>query len=353
MPVTTFRNLPVSLNNNILFAESVIYTTKASIEPKFYRTDNQSTSYFTNNYLENSISITYPITGADFIKNYISNPSGSISGNLAGMYFKTGYLKSYSFSLEPNQPLYANCEIVFYSSLTGLFTPTTSNSLTPFRIFDASNVRINNLTGFNNNDNINSINYTYDCEISPQIKSQSTVPNEIRVGRQVTNCSISTDSASGNMPYSGQKISFNIDVVNEASTTVNRYNIDRYIFSKELSISNDSSLSSKFDIVQYITDLNALSTGYFPTSGHYFSNVRISGQNLSNVSYVNFADLSVGSFTLNSSQLITVKVPPGALSGALSLVTFSNQIINVGQFRVLDSGIVVNSFTPRSGSYYT
>ncbi len=352
MSKQTFRTTPLFINDKIVFADSIVYQSQASLEPKFYRDQRLSNTYKAENYLVNTINVTYPITGLDVIKSYISNSSGIISGRFAGFYFTPGYLKSYNMSVDSNNKLVANAEIAFFQSLSGVANFFNTIPGDTLEIINSTNCNFSNVSGFDNADNIQSLNYQYEAELFPNIRSSESTPMEMRVGRQTTNTTIICDSNSGKLDFTGRALSMAFNCINQAGTIVERFNINGFINSVELNSQVGDTMSTKYNIIQNVVDPIAIITGFTPTTATYYATVRISGQYFNTINYAFFNDLPANLVTNNQDNLITVNVPPGALTGPLQLVTYDSIRLDAGTFSVTDPSITINSFYPLTGSYY-
>jgi len=88
-------------------------------------------------------------------------------------------------------------------------------------------------------------------------------------------------------------------------------------------------------------------TSFSPTSGAVGTSVSISGTNFTNVTGVKFNRTSA-SFTVNSSTQITATVPPGAISGPISVTNLKGTATSSANFTVV-AAPTITSFSPTSG----
>src|SRR4051812_8608613 len=117
--IYSFKDLPVYFNGDFFAANEADISVENQLNPLYLAQNKHASSYAPQGGINGSLRVNYFLTGQDPLKDFFSNELGSISGNLGGLYFNSGYLRSYSFTANPNAPVYVSAEILFYEQLKG------------------------------------------------------------------------------------------------------------------------------------------------------------------------------------------------------------------------------------------
>ena len=102
--------------------------------------------------------ISYYLTGVDPIKNLMVNDN-PISGNFCDLYFKSGYLNSYSLSFNSNAPAQVSASFSVYEKISGTFA-RKSSTLGDIKTLNIADFRFNE-TGVINDEKILALDYQY------------------------------------------------------------------------------------------------------------------------------------------------------------------------------------------------
>jgi hypothetical protein len=353
MPVQSYRNLNLLFNNEPVFANNIAINNSLDIIPVYYRGEEMTDKRNANSGPKGSVKLSYFLTGNDILADYIY-ATGFISGFLGGYSFRSGSLTSYSFNAEPNTPVNIDAEIVFFDPLTGRFGGQSLAKNPNLEILDFSNSTITFTNGFNSNlESVLGLNYNYQQEIIPVYKSQQVYPNEINHGPKIVSIQLLTDSNSGMFTnYIGEGIVCNLLLKDKAGNNKLGFVIDGFIKNKQISTNNDSFLKTTYDISQFDVVSTISVSGFSPTSGYYFSNVSVSGANVDNIISLIFNNIAQNSLIYDNTYRVRTTVPENSLSGTLSAVLLNGNLLNLGLFHVLDSGINITSFSPVTGTYF-
>ena len=175
-----YKNCKISLNGLEAIASNVQLSIRNELAPIYEVEKRHSFDYAPNRGIGGSLSITYYLTGADPLKSYLSyDESPIISGNFAGLYFTSGYLKSYNLNCSPNAPVQASAEIMFFDELKGVFQSTNyiaeDHNILNFAdvTLEHSNNTIGSIT------NARSINFSYSAEINPVYNIGEILPQRL------------------------------------------------------------------------------------------------------------------------------------------------------------------------------
>lgn len=353
MPLQTFRNIPFLLNNFPIITNQIEINSSAQVEPYYDSDDFTTTKFNTNGPQNTSIRFNYFLTGFDPLYNYIESRTGTISGNIGGLFFRNGYLKSYNFNLEPNNAISINSEIQVFDSLSGSYVSSNRNTNSINDILDSSNVSFSAANGINLNlDSVVGLRFSFNNDLVPSYSIDSILPKNVAISRKNITCEIDTDSENMFLPFSGQDIGLNLTVRDKNNTSIHSFNFSGKLVEKNLQIQSNSQPINTFKIVQSSLFNNIFISGYSPTSGRYGNSVSISGLNMDKVSSFYFYDMVQPNFSYNGVNTVTAQVPVEAISGELGVYDLSNVKYRAGIFNVIDDGIFITGFSPVSGGYY-
>ncbi len=206
----TYKDFFVQLNGNQVYANDAQLSLQANITPVYISQNRHAFEYVPENAIQGNLRMNYYLTGKDFIKDYQVTES-NISGNFGGLYFNSGYLRSYNLNCVPNTPVIASTDLVFFEQLKGVFNPPAPGT-TELNVLNFSDATITNLTGYapEITDFIAGINYTYSADIKPVYYSATgtgltaITPDRISYGRKEVNTEIIVDLLSGELPIQGR-----------------------------------------------------------------------------------------------------------------------------------------------------
>lgn len=350
--IQSYRNINILINGQGIIANNIELNNSLEIVPVYYRTDEVTSKTNASSGPKGNLRLSYYLTGQDVLNNYIYTTGAPISGNIAGYYFRSGYLTNYSFNAQPNNPVNIQSELVFFDPLTGVFNPQSQNRIAPEPL-DFSNVSITYTSGFNSLDNIIGIDFAYSQEIEPVYKSRDIYAGEVAYGPKNINLKLTSDTNSGLFnDINGDVIKLNLNLRDRAGNNKLGFIIDGFIKNRQLSVENNSYLKTTYDISQYDVNNGTSISGYSPTSGYYFENISISGINVDNIIALTFNNQIQNNLNYLGTSRLTAQIPENSVSGKLYATYIDGSVNNLGLFNVLDSGIRISSFTPYTGSYF-
>ena len=254
-----FKKIPVSLNSQPFICDSVQISNDIVLVPR-YTYDSPTTAFESPSQMwAGSLRLQYYLTGYDYLKQYIySKNSEPITGNIGGLSFNQGYLSNYSIDIQPNNPILINAEVSFYDQLTGKLSTFISNFPTGL-VFRASDVQINNLSGYTLNllNNFTKASFNYTCNLQPSYNYNdtgviSTSANKVLLQDRTISTQISSDDIHTNLPLSGENFGAIFTFVNPSNTGLfETFGCSGKISSKSINISTDSPHSHTIKINQY------------------------------------------------------------------------------------------------------
>ena len=94
MPYYTYKNSKIQLNGLPVLVRGAAIDYYAEIAPTYNFKDRNTSEHRPNNGIAGSLQFNYLLTGEDFVKEFIYEEGGSISGNFGGLFFQSGFLSS-------------------------------------------------------------------------------------------------------------------------------------------------------------------------------------------------------------------------------------------------------------------
>lgn len=353
----TSKNCKITINNQTINADNATIGTDYNLNPVYLQDKRHTNKYVLTDGVNGNLKISYYLTGADYLKQFINIENQVLSGNFGGLYFQSGYLSKFSFRCEPNRPIIADTNIVFFEQLNGTFAP---QSVAPNlqNVLNFSDATITNTAGFTteNITNITSLNYDYSADIKPVYYLNATTGlnslsfNRIYFGHKQIESQITCDNISGNLSTQGENIGLTITLNSPLILNlVESFNISGQVFKKEITNRVNDFVKNTISIRQNITENAPVISSFYPWSGNPGGSVILYGTGFTNTVDVIFNDDKTRDFNVINDNLLRVNIPQNAMSGNLLIDTFGGQGTSLSGFLVNYLPITVNSFTPVTG----
>lgn len=345
-----FKNLRVLVNGSGILATDMKLDVQANIAPAYLATQRHSKIYRADDGIGGNLSLNYYLTGSDPLKNYLTNEKTPISGNLGGLSFNSGYLKSYNLNCGPNQPVSVSANIVFFDELKGIFNPSYDNIITnnilnfaDVFITDPSNGNIGSIS------NVQNAGLTFNSDIQPQYLAGQTVPKRVVFGIKTIEGNIVTDNLSGDLPVSGKNagISINFRHPNIPSLTES-FTVSGSLYQRNIATSVNNFVTSSLSIKQNYIDAAPIVVGFSPALPALGDLIAISGTNLSNITSLFINDRQATFYIINDS-LISGIIPNDAISGPIIVNGFGGTTTG-GNITLNYGNITVSGFTNITGA---
>jgi hypothetical protein len=362
MSFFTYKNTKLLLNGIPYYANNASLSEIGAIEPSYIIDNKNSNNYVAENGIGGSLRFSYLLTGQDSLVDNISSEDSIISGNFGGLYFQSGYLRSYGFTLEPNNPVTVNAEIVFFDSISGNFSPNYEIApellclnVANATVYDAPGNSVGTIN------NVTNLNYSYNIDIHPQYNIGQTIPERVVFGQKEVNVDITSDKTNAFLPVSGQTISLRAKLTHPVDSTISQnFDCKGILFQKEFNVGANNILVNKISIRQNnLADFNLPTTQnvntpkvYYlsPNTGYDGTSVNIYGKNLNDVDYVSFGGnvFDYNFQVINDTQLVAA-VPPEAIGGEITLYSKGGSTISRDKFYVGGKEIVIDDLIAVSG----
>lgn len=307
----SYKNLPVSINGTGILAGSIEVNCSPSLEQQYLADVQSSVGFNASGPLNNSCRINYHLSGADPIKRLTEN-SQPVRIDFGGFYFVSGFLKSYTFSASPNNPVLLNSEFIFFDGVSGSFNP--SQTILPE--VEVLNYKDAFLTGENIGDitNITSLTYSFSNEIFPSFKVlqtdglKSINPDYVLIGKKEGTVELVYDQLNTPVSITGNYGSLKIDLKKSNGQKTDSFFINGTLGSKNIVGSVGNLISSTLTIKQERILPLPVIYSFSPTLGTRFSLITILGDNFEPDSIVTIGN-SFATGVIVSSGTITCYPP--------------------------------------------
>jgi len=336
-----YKNCTFSFSGIDILASNVNMSLDTSNTPVYNEEfKKNSYSYVAEDTVDTNFSISYYLTGKDFVKEYLLGASSEqgISGNFCGLYFENGYITNYSIKGSPDSLAKVDVEVKVFEPLKGAFSATAPINRPEFSPLNFSSFYLSgNLDGtpFDSNGyNFTNFNYQYQREVQKYNKEESSVFDQsgrAYLGKRSQSLSFEIDNFNYSLPYSGVPCSFYISLLT-GSQPLDTLSFAGIVSSKRSSVEAQGYIRSEFSLRQDFSHFKPVITDFTPRVILPGATVTINGSNFINVKKIFFGNTEATSFNPVSTSLITA-VAPISLKGAAAILidteeTSSSSIFN-------------------------
>lgn len=334
----SFKDCEIKIDDRVIPVNSANLSLSNQFSPLITQQDTTITEYAPERATQGSLRLSYYLTGADYIKSLFFEQTG-ISGNIAGFYFDSGYLKSYSFEGEANAPVVVSAEFLFYEQLKGeMQMSRRTYDVKPLNYSDALFLTTYPVT---------QANFSYTANFQPTYfhrdvdNSDMALPEYITWDLPEVNLTVSHLGFTPELPTAGYN-STNYLVFRDASgNTQESYTVRGRATQKTLAANGTNPITSELNIRQQNTYYEPEISGFSPTSAYPGDIVAVSGANLKYMVFWYINDKWVTSASSQGRGVVTIKVPQDATSGKIKVITAGGVAESSGILTVLDLGITI------------
>ncbi len=325
MAFFSFRDCNIRINEQDVYISHADLTLDASINGLLLVGQASPNEYAPLQAVNNSLKITYYLTGRDSLKDFIIDNTHFISGSIAGLSFQTGTLRSYTFNALPFAPAEIQAEIAFWGPLVGTFNPISQPSVdfTPLHINNAILLGNRTLGIFEHSI---SFNYQATIDVFPTFKLGSIYPDSIIFGQRSAVGTFVYDGFSGEMPANGAArgglpASLLISLGDASGIIQESFSITGPIFRKELSTQVREPLVSTITMRQDALFPTPTVTAVYPNPASIFDTIVVSGTNLDNILQVYFGPTRAAWGTYVKGLSLNVEVPENVMNSFVYVTT--------------------------------
>ena len=328
------NDVRVIIGGNDLFCDTASISYTANISPNYTVASKSSVDFHGSAPPKGSLQLTYYLTGSDPVADKI-NGEPNLSLNFNSLTVNSGYLSSYSLSLNPHSSIKINATFDFYEKVKGTFA-TSQQSLSDISPLTASDLSLEN-GSLVVSDNILDLSYSYQTTFSPvyEVNSSGVDAVGVRRNQQKVSASFNLYDYDLTLPADGQSESFKINLKDKNDASLQLYYINGKLSSKSFSAQVGNTPSSSYEIVQATMGGETPTiSGINPSQGATGSAVMVSGNNLTNVDHAFIGEYEcslAGTPSYNSTTQLyeaNITVPRDMLSGYISPVKI---ITNAGE----------------------
>ena len=329
------KNANITINGSGIFANQASISSNASIGPVHRIGSSATEQYSTKEAVRGELSLNYYVTGVDPLKSYIgglnssSLPLDSLSGNFNGVYFNSGYLSSYSFSVQPYQVMNISANLVFFEDVKGTFS-ASSNSLDDHDILKFTDFSFSE-TGVINGNQLLQASYNYSTSHTPYYSVQATgetaTVHSVKSSEPAVSMDLTTNDYSFNLPSSGLRGKATLDFSDSAGNLRESFYISG-------AVSNQSLQPNMGDIITKTLKINQSNLGLPPvitSLSEKFSSVgsviTVNGNNFNNIETVTLGDQELR-FTASSNSTISFTIPSDSLGGVVKIKTKGGEVMS-------------------------
>jgi len=336
-----YKNCTFSLSGVDVLASNVNMSLDSSNTPVYNEEfKKNSYSYAAEDTVDTTFSVSYYLTGKDFVKEYLlgANSEQGISGNFCGLYFQSGYITNYSIKGSPDALAKVDVEIKVFEPLKGAFSATTPINRPEFAPLNFSSFYLSgNLDGVpfdSNGYSFTNFSYQYQREVQKYNKEGATTFDQsgrAYLGKRSQSLSFELDNFNVSLPYSGVPCTFYISLQTGAAP-LDTLSFAGIVSSKRTSLETQGYARSEFSLKQDFSHFKPVITDFTPRVILPGATVTINGSNFINVKKIFFGNTEATSFNPVSTSLITA-VAPISLKGAAAILidteeTSSSSIFN-------------------------
>ena len=313
MPYYTYKNSKIQLNGLPVLVRGAAIDYNAEIAPSYNFKDRNTSEHRPNNGIAGSLQFNYLLTGEDFVKEFIYDEGGSISGNFGGLFFQSGFLSSYQFSATPASPVSVNAQIIFFDELKGTFQPTFEEAQSS-NILNFSDAQVSDSfsSGIGHLGSIQKANFNYNSNVEPVYVVGEKTPREVRFGQKTINAQVEIDNLSGDLSIFGNQSALQLNLKDPKSQIVKEsFTANGKLEKKSIQVQANQPLTTALSIKQNRVSREPQITSFIPTTFFEGSEITINGTNLHGTRQVTFGGVDGTLVSVSRSQIVA-KVPFGA-----------------------------------------
>ena len=315
MSYFNYNNVSVQVDSQPFLAESVSINTNAvfSSDLLIYKKFNEKPR--PEGPLKGSIKLTYPITGKDYLSDFISSEK-PIRINVGGLIIPSGYLTSYSFNLGQFSPIETSVSIDFWGGIEGSFYKS-QETLSVSKVL-TSNEAILSINGLDITNSLVDLSSSYSSTLETDILIGDDTPREIKFLEKEISLELKTYAIGQHLSYLDNSVDVDITFGGQS------YKSSGVLDSKTHSFNLGEKVYSTFSLKQNMLGGLPVITSK-SISGTSFT---ILGNNLAFVNSVIFTPGIPGEILgTPENGKIVVKIPNGAIKGFATIFSLGGEAV--------------------------
>ena len=280
-------NAKLKVNGREILASQASISLSTALAPKYVVGERSTTKQVASNGIGGKLNFTYPFTGDDYFRTFITgqgevgigttngttNPQSKpdpfadsqlISGNFGGLNFQSGYLTSYSVNFVPNALVMASAEVSFYDQLSGEFVSEDSPAPSVGEVLNFKNAVISVIESDQPIDNFIGGSYNYTSEVRPVYLMNEKIPSSINFGAKTVNMNFEVDNPTGTLPITGSFARINVSLKDSNGLTKDGFLCSGVMNQRNMASSVGDYIRQTINIVQNETAKTVTVNGVSP-----------------------------------------------------------------------------------------
>jgi hypothetical protein len=252
--VHSFEDIVVKVGGDEIYCQSASVDYSASVSPNINTKSKYGFSYHPDSAPQGNIKLSYYLTGVDPMYSYVIDENQSIAVDVGGLTVGSGYLGSYSFSIEESNPLLVDVSISFFEKMGGSLQASQS-SLGDIEFLNSVNVSLSNGNYISHSD-LTSLSYDYGTQVEPYYSIEEghsddeILPSSVKFKQKEVNLSFKSYKEEITIPVTGLHEMVTINLENRAGNTVASYYVNGIINEKTLGTSSSELLEHTYGVDQ-------------------------------------------------------------------------------------------------------
>ena len=243
-----YKNIPINLNGNSFVVNDLRLSQEVELVYPYRVKERVSERNIPNGPYIGNLSLKYYLTGSDYLKNYIySDENQTLTGNIAGLIFRQGFLNNYTISCTPNNPIEVDANIIFFDKISGTLAASSSRANTGI-ILRFSDVVLNNLSTYTKNwtNNILKADFNYNGNVTPSYTYVDTgsapqSADKVNIQERKISVEIASDSTNMDLPLSGEDYGVTLVFQNPFNNSIyETFGCSGKINAKQLNVSTNN-----------------------------------------------------------------------------------------------------------------
>ncbi len=316
------KDIKVMVNDKDIFCSSLNVSREAPLEPLFTINDTVSNNYYSSDFPDGSIDLSYYITGVDEFSNF-SDKTKKYKIDFGGCTINSATLSSYSLSVDSNELLIASISLSFYDNISGIFAPETSSGYSSENVDVLKSTEVSVDGGIEINEGlISNLSYSYKTNFSPNYALGGGItPYNLSFKEDSVSLSMRIYDYNLNVPITGQRANFALNLKDKDYNTIISIPVSALINSKKISLGASDTPIVDLELIQANLgnlkeeDLPSIYS-FSPLSGQMGASVNLSGN-----SFINIEKVMLGEFRceilkdVSTETNLSIRLPNTLASG--------------------------------------
>ena len=199
-----YNDIVVKVDGVPFLCSEASATVSNSASPSLLAGYQSPLEYLSDSPLQGSISLSYYLTGSEFLEKYMIAGSGPFPVSIGGIGIVSGYLSNYSLDVTPHKHVLARADINFYQDFTGNIIPNRDAASTK-SLLNYNDIEIIE-TGLNLSGNILSIRYNFSQSMEYDVIVGSSSISNVKFLEKESSLSLVSYQNNRDLPVEGRNV---------------------------------------------------------------------------------------------------------------------------------------------------